>query len=233
MKMKNKYAKFAFTLAEALLAMTILGVIAALMLRTVNRINPDKDKQLFIRTFHAIETAAGEVINTSSFYDPDATSISDFSEDPLPTTRIELYAKNASSGEICATSSNYTDCQKVIKKENAICYLVASKMNLNGITDCSEGSNILNFRLGNGSCVYGLSGKSVPFEFVIDPSCKGIQHGYAAKIFPSGSMTVPKTSSSYQDTFTDKHAQEKAYAWMYEQTDVKKRDYDFEKESGE
>lgn len=230
MKMKNKYAKFAFTLAEALLAMTILGVIAALMLRTLNRINPDKDKQLFLRTFHAIETAAGEVINDPTFYDPDVTVISDFSTAPLPTTRIELFAKNTSNGQICASTSRYSNCDKKITQRNAVCYLIASKMNLNGITDCSEGSNVLNFTLGNGTCVYGLAGSTTPFEFVIDPSCKGIDRGYAARIFPSGSMTVPQNSSTY--TFRDEHAQEKAYNWMYQQTDVKKRDYGFEKGTG-
>ena len=230
MKMKNKYAKFAFTLAEALLAMTILGVIAALMLRTVNRINPDKDKQLFIRTFHAIETAAGEVVSDTSFYDSDMHAVSDFSTDPLPTAKVELYASNLTypNKPICSKKSTYktTDCNKIISSTNAVCYLIASKMNLNGITNCSSGANVLNFRLGNGACIYGLAGQSVPFEFVIDPSCKGIKYGYAAKIFSSGSMTVPESSSTY--TFNDSHAQEKAYIWMQQQTDVKKRDYDFE-----
>ncbi len=227
---KNKIAKFAFTMAELLIAMTILGVIAALMLRTINRINPNKDMQLFLRTFHAIEAAAGEVVNDTSFYDSDVNEISDLSTDPLPTTRIELYAKNATSGEICSRKSNYSGCYKAIDKNNAVCYLIASKMNVTGITDCSSGDKVMNFRMGNGACVYGLAGKSVPFEFVIDPSCKGIESGYAAKIFASGTMTVPETSSTYGDTFKDEHAQKKAYTWMYQQTDVKKKEYDFEKE---
>lgn len=229
---RNKMKKLAFTMAELLIAMTILGVVAALMLRTVNRINPDKDKQLFLRSFHAIEAAAGEVVNDTSFYDPDVNEISDLSTDPLPITRIELYAKNSPYGEICATKSKYTNCYRTISKNNAICYLIASKMNVNGITDCTGGKNIMNFKLGNGTCVYGLAGSIAPFEFVIDPSCKGIEYGYAAKIFPSGSMTVPETSESYANEFkkVDENAQKKAYTWMYAQTDVKKRDYDFEKE---
>ena len=45
--MKNKDKSFAFTLAEALLTITIIGVTMALMMRGINRVNPDKDKIMF------------------------------------------------------------------------------------------------------------------------------------------------------------------------------------------
>ena len=36
-----------FTLAEALIAMAIIGVVMALLLRALNRVQPDKEKMMF------------------------------------------------------------------------------------------------------------------------------------------------------------------------------------------
>ena len=46
--MKNEsIRKIAFTLAETLMTLVIIGVVMALMLRSISRVNPDKDKILF------------------------------------------------------------------------------------------------------------------------------------------------------------------------------------------
>ena len=227
MKPENKYKKFAFTMAETLLTITILGIIAALMMRSINRINPDKDKVMFLRAFHALESAAGEVVNNTSYYDPDLIELSDLSTDPLPSARVELYTTESDEKPLCSTKSRYNDCNKILNKSNALCYLVAGEMSLTGVVNCAAGEDVMNFRTGNGTCYYGLAGRTAPFEFVIDPSCKGIEYGYAAKIFPSGNMTVPETSATYADMFKTEDRQQKAYAWINEQTDVKKREYDF------
>ena len=56
MKNKNKQIiKKGFTLAEVLLTMVIIGVVMALLIRTVARVDPDKDKFLFLKSYHAIE----------------------------------------------------------------------------------------------------------------------------------------------------------------------------------
>ena len=232
MKTENKYRKFAFTMAETLLTITILGIIAALMMRSINRVNPDKDKVMFLRAFHALEAAASNVINNTSYYDPDVIALSDFSTDPLPTARVELYTTDATQ-PLCSTKSRYSDCDKKIDKSNALCYLVAGEMSLTGVVNCSAGEEIMNFRTGNGTCYYGLAGKAAPFEFVIDPSCKGLEYGYVAKIFPSGTMTVPQTSTTFTDKLKNgEDRQKKAYVWMNEQTDVKKREYKFDDGKG-
>ena len=232
MNLKNKYAKFAFTMTEALLAITILGVIAALMLRSINRVTPDKDKVMFLRAFHAMESAVSNAVNNQSYYDPDANAAKhgDFGSDPLPTARVELYTNaGGSDGAICTVNSNYPGgCQKVIKDSNAVCYLTAAEMSLTGIVNCDAGEDIMNYRTANGVCYYGMAGKVPPFEFVIDPSCKGLKYGYAVKVFPSGKKTVPKETSTYAAVFKDEAQQNLAYAWFSEQTDVKDRDYDFE-----
>ena len=52
--MDMKKEKNAFTLAETLLTIMIIGILVALMLRAINRVNPDKDKVLFLKAYHAI-----------------------------------------------------------------------------------------------------------------------------------------------------------------------------------
>ena len=61
--------KRAFTLAETLITITIIGVVMALMLRAINRVNPDKDKIQFIKTYHALESVIADVINDPKKYD--------------------------------------------------------------------------------------------------------------------------------------------------------------------
>ena len=69
--MKNKINfKDGFTLAETLITIMIIGIMVALMLRTINRVNPDKDKLLFLKTYHAIETVVANVINDPTKYNP-------------------------------------------------------------------------------------------------------------------------------------------------------------------
>ena len=46
--------KKGYTLAEALIALGLIGVIAALMLPLMNKFKPDGDKALFIRTYDSI-----------------------------------------------------------------------------------------------------------------------------------------------------------------------------------
>lgn len=225
MEYRKKYLKIAFTMAEAILTLTIIGVVAALMMRSINRINPDKDKTLFLRSYHAFEAAAGEVVNDTSYFDPDLEVVSDLSTKPLPTARVEL---NSTEGSIlCSTDSRYSDCEKVLSNTNSICYLVAGRLNLTGVVDCSDGDDVMNFRTGNGVCFYGLAGRVAPFDFVIEPGCKGVEHGYAARVLPSGNMTVPE-SSSYDSVFENENNQKIAFKWINEQTDVKKKNYDFD-----
>ena len=233
---KNKVKKFAFTMAEALLTITILGVIAALMIRSINRINPDKDKVLFLRGFHAMEAATSNAVNNASYYDPDVNSVnrdkdySDFGGNPLPTAKIEISTSSGIIPALCSTDSTLANCSKKISKTNAVCYFTAAEMSLAGPANCADGEKIMNYRSGNGSCYYGLAGRVPPFDFVIDPSCKGIEYGYAVTVYPSGNLTVPSASATYESVFKKEDQQKKAYVWMSEQTDVKKREYKFVEE---
>ena len=61
--------KKAFTLAEALIALMIIGVIVALLLRTLNRVTPNKEKVMYLKAYHTLEQVVSDVINDPSKYD--------------------------------------------------------------------------------------------------------------------------------------------------------------------
>ena len=60
--------KKGYTLAEALVAMGVVGVVAALMLPLMNKYKPDGDKALFIRAYDSIVEATSLMVNDEEIY---------------------------------------------------------------------------------------------------------------------------------------------------------------------
>ena len=67
--MKNK----AFTLAETLIVLCLIGVLATMMITSFNKSTPDKRKLLFKKAYSVAESVVGELVNDESLYpfDPD------------------------------------------------------------------------------------------------------------------------------------------------------------------
>lgn len=62
--MKNK----GFTLSEILIAIAIIGVIAAVTLSTVNNILPDRDKADVLKVYKTLNDINGEIFNNPTLY---------------------------------------------------------------------------------------------------------------------------------------------------------------------
>lgn len=60
--------KNGYTLAEALIALGIVGVVAALMLPLMNKYKPDADKALFVRTYDSIVDATSSLVEDETIY---------------------------------------------------------------------------------------------------------------------------------------------------------------------
>ncbi len=95
--MKNNDKSFAFTLAETLLTLTIAGVLMALMLRAINRVNPDKEKFCFLKTYHALEAVMADTINDPTKYSPNYYTDNEMNqmtaeEKKQPAFRFSIYA---------------------------------------------------------------------------------------------------------------------------------------------
>lgn len=219
--MKTDKKPLAFTLAEALLALTIIGVLMALMMRSVNRVSPDKEKILFIKTYHALEHAIANTMNDPSRYDPNYYSDNDV-ENMTAEEKADLHrdfrdapmkdAKVNVNGEITSCNAN-SPSNPCLKKENAMCYFIADSINTVGDVDCVN--NTLNMKTSNGVCLRNLVNVDANGSktFTVDPLCNN--EGYAVTIFSDGKMTVPSTNADIGTR------QSKAYNWIMDQTQVK------------
>ena len=224
--MKIQAKKIAFTLAEALMALTVVGVLMVLMVRSINRVSPDKEKLLFIKTYHAIEHAVVNTINDPSRYDPNYYSDNDINEicpsgivncpdlhmdfrfNPLKDAKVHINGQEITS---CNADSPSTTC---INQDNAMCFFIADSINTVGEVNCTQ-PNTLNFKTSNGVCLRNLVGVNDEGsnDPVIDPLCNN--EGYVVWIYNDGKMTVPQTHTGIGTR------QSKAYAWMLDQTQVK------------
>ena len=69
--MKNK----AFTLAETLIVTSIIGVIATIMLNSMSKLAPDKEKMLYKKAYQTVEKTVGELVNDESLYPYDLNKL--------------------------------------------------------------------------------------------------------------------------------------------------------------
>lgn len=234
--MSKKEKSFAFTLAEALLTITIIGVTMTLMMRGINRINPDRDKILFIKTYHAMEQVVANIINDPTKYDQNhysdedletlteaekASLHSDFSFAPVPEATAII------NGEVIPTCESLTasTAAPCIKQENALCYFMADAMNTIGEINCESENQRPHFKTSTGVCVNHIASpfdEYIDIQVNMDPNCNPKQdvevynsNTYAIRIFKDGKMSVPETHTGIGTR------QETAYKWMHNQTQVK------------
>ncbi len=58
----------AYTLAEVLIAVGIIGVLAAVMLPMVNKYKPDTTKILYLNTYDALAESISSAANNDAYY---------------------------------------------------------------------------------------------------------------------------------------------------------------------
>ena len=231
---------FAFTLAETLLTLTIAGVLMALLMRAVNRVNPDKEKILFLKTYHALETIMANTINDPTKYSPNYYSETeiekmtddeksdlhrDFRDVPMSSAKVSFIMNGkqmtACSKRTKGDGSEVLDCDKEMTQENAMCYFIADQINSIGNVNCEDNDDV-NIKTSQGACLRNLVGtyngenENQPDganDPIIDPLCNG--KGYAIWIYHDGKMSVPEEHDGIGDR------QKQAYEWMNDQTTVK------------
>ena len=210
----------AFTLAEVILVMLILGIVLSILVRTIIRVDPDKDKYMFLKSYNAVEAVIADSLNDGYKYDQNIYTKAqledwegekhfDLSNTPLDTTQVK-YIDDGVQKTACVKMTD--GCNKAITQANALCYYLAEHINTIGAVNCDDDAD-LNFRTSTGVCFrkWQTNTTSGDFEAVIDPSCSGVDKGYAVKIRRRGSVTVPATT-----TFANIQSsgnQTKAYGW--------------------
>lgn len=100
----------AFTLAETLIVILILGILATIMLSNLSGSAPDKTKILYKKAYQITERTVGELVNDEEFY-------------PYDKTRIGF----RNTDEVTWPGSNET-----FKDKSKFCRLFAKKLNTMG-----------------------------------------------------------------------------------------------------
>ena len=114
--MLNK--KNGYTLAEVLVVMTLLGILAAILLPAVAKIRPDRDKMMFKKAYYVAERVIYEIANDDDMY-PTMNSCTGFE----CTNVITI------GGNTYGAADNTSDSDKMQKTK--FCGLFARKVNTN------------------------------------------------------------------------------------------------------
>lgn len=61
-------SKKGYTLAEVLIVLALLGILAAILLPAVVRVRPDREKMMFKKAYHTIERVVYELVNDEDLY---------------------------------------------------------------------------------------------------------------------------------------------------------------------
>lgn len=152
--------KKSFTLAEVLIVLTIVGIIATLTSAITISSIPDKSVIIFKKTYVAFNKAIFEVAN-NPFYYPDLNK-----EFPVFSQQQNL-AEEVDNGETYQqrlaalwSVANPTD----INDNNYFCYAMASAFATDGETNCNAcnqatPTTTYNFTTLDGTAIYGLCGR--------------------------------------------------------------------------
>ncbi len=62
--------KFGYTLAEILIALSVIGIISALMIPAINNAKPDSTKLIYLKAYDSLCEVVNKVVNNGSIYSP-------------------------------------------------------------------------------------------------------------------------------------------------------------------
>lgn len=109
---KSPMKKPGFTLAEIMVAIGVLGVLSAMLIPTIAKIAPDKNKVMFKKAYYTLERAADNMINDDNNY---------------PSNAIDTLA-NVIRGFNYTTATTNTS--------NKFCYFLSDELNTVGTVSC-------------------------------------------------------------------------------------------------
>ena len=123
--------KYAFTMAETMLTIAVIGVLAAIMIPAMKKFTPDKSKSLFKKAANVTERIVYEMYNDDEIY-PRIGKDGVKKYDGFNNTERVVYMGN----EYGADSNGYKKAQK-------FCQIFARKLSTNNDSiDCSPKSGL-------------------------------------------------------------------------------------------
>ena len=133
--MKNK----AFTLAEVLIVISIIGVLATVMLSAISKMAPDKEKMRFKKAYSTIERTVGELVNDEDLYPYDPNKIGFKNTDTVtwPGSTSESFTGNSKFRNLFLRKLNIIENYSL----NGIKFYVASDGIAYSIPDFSKNND--------------------------------------------------------------------------------------------
>jgi len=116
--MKNKKG---FTLAEVMVTLVIMGVLAAILVPAVMNVSPDSNKVLLKKAYSTTEKVVSELINDDSNYPVDQTGTTTDTSQTVPL------------GFTYTTAGGTT----IPVGDNKFCFLFSENLNTVGAVDCN------------------------------------------------------------------------------------------------
>ncbi len=117
---KKNIIKYAFTLGEILIVLSIMGVLATFMMISFSKAMPDKNKTMFKKAYSLVEKTVTELINDEALYpyDPDFVGFTNYktideakNDSFLPDNELEcnIYGvfKNKSGKNSCTNGIKF------------------------------------------------------------------------------------------------------------------------------
>ena len=118
--MKNNENKIkAFTLAETLLVVMIIGIVAMIMLSNLQNAIPDKNKALFKKAYSITERTIAELVNDENFYPYDPNRIGFLNTDVVQIPGTTQAAEGDT--KLCALFTNKLNLLGEVKYEDNSC----------------------------------------------------------------------------------------------------------------
>lgn len=153
--------KQGYTLAEVLITLGIIGILAAIMIPLANKFRPDSTKVAYLTTYDSLVTALDGIINNEDIY-PTVSGGRDYSKKPLLNTvaaEIDGIQIAAGSNKLCRVlnATLRSDAKNIDLKVDNACsdnYIAANLNETNNFSKDFTAKNGAQFQIGRVSNLY-------------------------------------------------------------------------------
>ena len=130
--MNKKSYSFGFTMAEMLVCLSVISIIATILIPTIGNLHPNKTKAMFKKAYQVTERVVYELVNDTELY-PEGSGVVGFD--------------NVGLGEFVADPDKTDDenaaeqLKQVKTAKSKFCQLFAQKVNTTDTLNCVAGAN--------------------------------------------------------------------------------------------